>query len=76
MLAPLATIAFLSVLWLAFVAVARMFEHSGPAILAALHGRSPLATAHGAEVPARVSHRGGARLQPTLRATPRLRAAA
>jgi hypothetical protein len=76
MLAPLATIAFLSVLWLAIVAVARTLEARGFTMLAALDGKSPLATARATEVSIRVSNRAGARMQRPLRATPTLRAAA
>jgi hypothetical protein len=76
MIAPLATIVSLSVLWLAIVAVARTLEHSGATIMAALAGRSPLATARSVEVPVRVSNRAAARQQRPLRATPTLRAAA
>ena len=76
MLAPLATIAFLSVLWLAFVAVARTLEHSGSTILAALTGRSRVALARPANLAIRVGNRTAGRMQRPLRATPRLRAAA
>ena len=76
MIAPLATIAFLSVLWLTIVAVARTLENSGPTIIAALAGRWPLATARSVEVSARVSNRARARQQRPMRATPTLRAAA
>ena len=74
MLAPLATIVFLSVLWLAIVAVALL--NSGSTILTALAGRSPLATPKIVEVPVRVSSRAPARQQRPMRATPKLRAAA
>jgi hypothetical protein len=76
MLAPLATIVFLSGLWLAIVAVARTLEHSGSTMMAALAGRSPLATAKSVELAVRSSNRAGARQQRPLRATPTLRAAA
>jgi hypothetical protein len=76
MLAPLATIAFLFGLWLAVVAIARTLEHTGSTIMAALAGKSPLATAKSIEVPVRVSNRAGARQQRPMRATPTLRAAA
>jgi hypothetical protein len=76
MLAPLATIVFLSVLWLAIVAVATILENSGSTILTALAGRSPLATPKIVEVPVRVSSRAPARQQRPMRATPKLRAAA
>ena len=76
MIAPLATIAFLSVLWLAVVAIARTGEDSGSTILAALAGRSPLAVARPATLAIRVGSRAGARMQRPVRATPKLRAAA
>ena len=76
MIAPLATIAFLSVLWLAIVALARTLESSGSTIMAALAGRSPLATAKSVEISVRVSNRAGARQHRPMRATPTLRAAA
>lgn len=76
MLAPLATIAFLSVLWLAVVAIARTIEESGSTMLAALAGRSPLAVSRPIVIAPRLSHRAGARMQAPVRATPTLRAAA
>jgi len=76
MLAPLATIAFLSALWLGIVALARTLEHRGSKIMAALACQSPLATPRSVEVPVRVSNRIVARQQRPMRATPTLRAAA
>jgi hypothetical protein len=76
MLAPLATIAFLSALWLAIVAVARTLERSGSTIMAALAGQSPLATPKNLEVPIRMTNRAAVRQQRPMRATPRLRDAA
>ena len=75
-LAPLALAQFVVVLDATIVAVARTLEHSGATIMAALAGRSPLATARSVEVPVRVSNRAAARQQRPLRATPTLRAAA
>jgi hypothetical protein len=76
MLAPLATIAFLSLLWLAIVAVARTLEGSGSAILSAIAGRSPLAAPRPALAPSRLNPRATARIQRPVRVTPTLRAAA
>ena len=75
MLAPLATLAFLATLWLVGIVVAEMLGVSGRKIALALRGRSPLATAPSVQpIALRVSQR--ARIQPALRAQPRLRAAA
>ena len=74
MLAPLATLAFLAALWLVAVTIAEMLGEGGARIAAALNGRSPLATAPRIRpVAGRVSQRSRPR---TLRAQPRLRAAA
>ena len=74
MLAPLATLAFLAALWLLAVTLAEMLGESGAKIAAALSGRSPLATAPKIRpIAGRVSQRSRQR---TLRAQPRLRAAA
>ena len=75
MLAALATLAFLATMWMIAVVTISMLGESGPKILAALKGRSLLATAP-VDVPAamRVSQR--ARLQRPVRAQPQLRAAA
>jgi hypothetical protein len=75
MLAALATIAFLAAIWLFVVAAATTLEESGSKIVAALRGKSPLATpAPIAPVAVRVRLRS--RPQPVLRARPQLRAAA
>ena len=75
MLAPLATLAFLATIWLVAVVLIEMLGASGGKIALALKGRSPLATApHIRPVAVRVSQR--ARPQRTMRAQPRLRAAA
>jgi hypothetical protein len=75
MLAPLAALAFLAVLWLVAVTLAEKLSQNGGKIAAALSGRSPLATA--AELRA-VAVRVSQRSRPlrVLRAQPRLRAAA
>ncbi len=75
MLAPLATLAFLATIWLLVIIGAEMFGLSGRKIAMALRRRSLLATAPAIRpVAVRVSRR--ARPQRTLRAQPRLRAAA
>ena len=75
MLAPLATLAFLATIWLLVMIGAGLFETSGRKISMALRRRSLLATAPAIRpVAVRVSLRG--RPQRTLRAQPRLRAAA
>ena len=74
MLAPLATLAFLAALWLLAMIIAEALGVSGAKITAALKGRSPLATVPAiAPVAVRVSQRSRQR---SLRAQPRLRAAA
>ena len=74
MIAALATLAFLTSLWLCIVVVAKMIEESGGKMLAALRGHSLLAIAPAPIcAPVRISAR---RLQRPLRAQPRLRAAA
>ncbi|MEO7865617.1 MAG: hypothetical protein ABIR63_07130 [Sphingomicrobium sp.] len=72
MTAALATLTFLSAIWLLVVLGAKIMEQSGPRIAAALKGRSlepALATA-----PMRLRH--GERAVAAYRATLRLRAAA
>ena len=74
MLAPIATLAVLTILWLLAMIVAEVLGVSGSKIAAALKGRSSLATAPAiAPVALRVSQRSRQR---ALRAQPRLRAAA
>ena len=75
MLAPLATLAFLTGLWAVVIIVAEMAGRSGGKVIAALKGKSTLATEPSIRpVAVRISLRS--RPQPTLRARPRLRAAA
>jgi hypothetical protein len=75
MLAPLATLAFLATIWLVVTIGAEMLGTSGRKIVMALKGRSLLASEPGVRpVAVRVSQR--ARPQRTMRAQPRLRAAA
>ena len=45
MLAPFATLAFLGILWLAAIVVAEMLGHGSGKLIAALKGRSVMATA-------------------------------
>ena len=74
MLAPLATLVFLAGLWLVAVTIAEMLGESGSKVAGALSGRSPLASAPSIRpIAGRVSQRSRER---TLRAQPRLRAAA
>lgn len=75
MLAPLATLAFLATLWLVVMVAAEMLSQSGGKIVAALKGRSPLATPPSIRpIAVRVSQRS--RLARALHAQPHLRAAA
>ena len=75
MLAPIATLAFLAMLWLALVATANSLERGLGKITAALRGRSMLASAVNIPpVAIRFSPRSPA--VRTARAQPRLRAAA
>jgi len=75
MLAPFATLAFLATLWLAGIVIAEMLGQSGGKIVAALKGRSALATAPSVRpIAVRVSQRS--RAQRTLHAQPQWRAAA
>ncbi len=58
MLAPLATLAVLTILWLVNLVIADMFNQSGEKIIAALKGRSALAMAPAVRpVAVRVSQR-------------------
>lgn len=76
MIAALATLAFLATIWLLFVLAAQILADSKGKIVAALKGQSQLATPlFQAPVPVRVSQRSISQ-QRTLRATPKLRAAA
>ena len=75
MLAPLATLAALTVLWLVMMVVAELLDQRIDRIVAALKGRSALAmTIDMRPSVTRVSQRS--RPQPAARAQPRLRAAA
>jgi hypothetical protein len=75
MLAALATLAFLSTLWLIGVLAVQTVAESRTTILAALRGHSLLATKPAiAPVRMRLTQRG--RAQRPMRAQPRLRAAA
>jgi len=75
MLAPFATLAFLAILWLVTLVIADMLDQGFGKIVAALKGRSPLATAPSIRpIAVRVSQRSRARR--TLHAQPQLRAAA
>ena len=75
MLAPFATLAFLTVLWLVTLAIADMGKPATGKILAALKGHSMLAAAASIRpVAVRISPR--APPQPAFHAQPQLRAAA
>ena len=74
MTAPLATLAFLVTLWVVNLVLADLLSDGLGKVIAALSGRSPLATAPRIRpIAGRVSQRSRPR---TLRAQPRLRAAA
>ena len=75
MLAVFATLTFLIAVWLCTTIVAGMLEHSGHKILAAMNGRSPLASVPVPPVWLRVSQRYPS-LQRPMRAQAGLRAAA
>ena len=75
MLAVIATLTFLVAMWLCATIVAATLEQSGSKIIAALQGRSPLATASIAPVKLRVSQRYPSMRRP-MRAQAGLRAAA
>jgi hypothetical protein len=74
MLAPFATLAFLTALWVSAFVVARILGRSGNRILAALRGETPAAGTISAirTTPRRAAY---ARRQP-MRGRPQLRAAA
>jgi hypothetical protein len=75
MIAPLATLAFLVTLWVVTLVLADLMSDGLGKVIAALKGRSQLATAPSIRpVAVRVSQRS--RQQRALRAQPRLRAAA
>ena len=73
MIAALATLAFLTALWMLIVVGAAVFERSGGKILAALRGESLSAAI--ATRPVRVRH-SRYRTQRPLRSSPQMRAAA
>jgi hypothetical protein len=73
MTAPLATLAFLTVLWVVNLVVADLFNQGLGKAIAALKGRSPLVTAPNVRpVAMRVSQRS--RPQRALHVAPQLRA--
>jgi hypothetical protein len=75
MTAPLATLAFLVALWVVTLVIADLLSDGLGKMIAALKGRSALATAPSIRpVAVRISQRS--RQQRALRAQPRLRAAA
>ena len=75
MIAPFATLAFLTVLWIAVFAFAQMFGRSGFRILAALRGDEP-ASARSVTVTVRMRPTRASTSRRALRAQPQLRAAA
>ena len=74
MIAAFATLVFLTAIWLVVTLVAQTIAESGNKIVAALTGQSQLATVT-IPVPVRTGQRSF-RQQRTLRARPKLRAAA
>ena len=75
MIAALGTLTFLATLWLLVQLIASTLDESGRKIMAALKGRSPLATAPLVQpISWKISSR--ARVRQPLRARPTLRAAA
>ena len=75
MLAPFATLVFLSTLWLAVVVVSGIFAGSGSRIAAALRGEARKSTGMSLLIRLRPARARIARGQP-MRAQPQLRAAA
>jgi len=75
MLAPLATLAFLSTLWLVAVIVTQIYARSGSRIVAALRGEEPVAEGMSLVIRSRPVRERAAQRQP-MRARPQLRAAA
>lgn len=75
MLAPLATLVFLSALWLVAVVAADMFSRFGSRIAAALRGEAPVQAGMSLVIRSRPTRARMMRRQP-LRAQPQLRAAA
>jgi hypothetical protein len=75
MLAPFATLVFLSAIWLGAVVVTQGLARSGSRIAAALRGEMPLATGTSLLIRLRPARARLARRQ-AMRARPQLRAAA
>lgn len=75
MLAPIATLVFLSALWLAAVVFTEIFVRAGPRIAAALRGETPASNGFCLVIRSRPARARMARQQP-MRVRPQLRAAA
>ena len=75
MLAPLATLAFLSALWLTAAVFTEMFARTGSRIAAALRGEAPVVRGTSLVIRSRSARARIAKRQP-MRAQPQLRAAA
>lgn len=75
MLAPIATLAFLVVLWAAAVVFAEIYARTGSRIAAALRGETPVVRGKSLIIRTRPARARVARRQP-MRARPHLRAAA
>ena len=75
MLAPLATLAFLTALWAVAVVVTHIYARSGSRVVAALRGETPVVRGMSLVIRSRPTRARMARRQP-MRAQPYLRAAA
>ena len=75
MLAPFATLVFLSAIWLAAVVLSHVFAGAGSRIAAALRGEAPASTGTSLVIRSRPARARIARRQP-MNARPQLRAAA
>lgn len=75
MLAPLATLAFLTTLWVVALVVTHIFARKGSRIAAALRGETPVVPGMSLVIRSRPTRARMARRQP-MRAQPHLRAAA
>ena len=75
MLAPLATLVFLSAIWVAALVITHVLTHKGSRIAAALRGEAPARKVTSLVIRSRPARARVARRQP-LRAQPQLRAAA
>ena len=75
MIAPLATLAFLAILWMSAFAFAETFGRSGSRVLAALRGKTP-SSVPAVIVTVRMRATRAATPRRPLRAQPQLRAAA